>query len=152
MAVIIEDICIRKGEVCENPIYLTWKNTLGGWDYWLFQFKQLYSDNVEVTGDFERFFDDLSSQNTVTDWLKKNNVESILIGDDQLTTSEAKGLREITYSPKIYMFVEWLGSPQIPIWKTVKIEPGTFKVYQSDKNQHSAEFEIFLPRQNTLSN
>jgi len=152
MAQIIEDKCLILGEVCENPIYLTWKNTLGGWDYWLFQYKQIYSDNVSDTGDFNAYHDDLSDQNTVSDWIKKNNIESILVGDDQLRTSEAKAIREIAYSPKVYLFVGWVGSPQVPEWKTVKINPGTYQVYRSDKNMQSVEFELFLPQNYTLSN
>lgn len=152
MAVIIEDICLIKGEVCQNPIYLTWQNTLGGFDYWMFQYKQAYTDNVTSTGDFEGVYDDLSSQNTVSDWIKKNNIESILLGDDNLTTEYAKALREIYYSPKIYMFNGWVGSPQVPQWKTIKIQDGSFLIYNSGNNIQSTEFEIFLPETNTVSN
>lgn len=152
MAIIIEDICIIKAEVCKNPIYLTWKNTLGGWDSWLFQFKQAFGLTVSDTGDFERFFDDLSSQNTVSDWLKKNSIETISLGDDNLSTDEAIGLQEILESPKVYMFVELRESPAVPIFKTVKIDSASFQIYRSDLSVQVIEFTINLPKRYTLSN
>ena len=152
MAVIIDEICIRKGEVCQNPLYLTWKNTLGGWDYWLFQYRQSYGLLTTSTGDFQRYYDDISSQDTVTDWIKKNGVETILLGSDDLSLQEVRGIQDIFYSPKVYLFNGYVGSPQVPQWKTVLIEPNSIELFESSRNVHELSFEIRLPELYTLSN
>jgi hypothetical protein len=136
---------IKVDNTCyKNPYYLVWKNTLGGWDHWLFYNTQ--TENL-ITNDLGSFtneaFVDLSFSEGQTKSLGKNADNSIVLGADNLTTNQREAIKDLLISPSIYK-VETDGSKKI-----VRIKPGTFSS-EKKSERHSIEFEIYPPETYTV--
>jgi hypothetical protein len=127
----------------DNPVYLVWKNTLGGWDQWLFQKTQTNNLDTESLGSFEEPEYDLETSEGASNSLGSNAGESLILGADNLTTNQYNAIRDLLYSPMIYQ-VEKDSSK-----KKVLIMPGSFSMETKDR-LHSIEFEISLPKINTV--
>lgn len=143
--------CFRIGEACNNPIYLNWKNTLGGWDKWLFDCKQTYNLSVSTIGDFSPYFEDIESQNYTRELLKRDAVESLVLGADNLLIEDIQGLKELFYSPKVYVLKSW-DMVTAPVWTQVIPSDGSIKLYETNRTYQSLEFEIEFPAKYTLQN
>lgn len=144
-------VCYKIGTACENPIYLNWKNTLGGWDKWLFDVKQVYSLNTNYNGTFEKYVSNIETTNRIKETLKAEANEIIRLGADNLTTDNVKGLQDLFYSPRVLMLHEW-NPPLSPVWIQVIPNSGTRQLYQTGRTFQAIEFEIELPKIYTLTN
>jgi hypothetical protein len=136
---------IKVDHTCyKNPYYLVWKNTLGGWDHWLFYNTQ--TENL-ITNDLGNFtneaFASLSLSEGQTKSLGKNAANSIILGADNLTTNQRDAIKDLLVSPSIYK-VETDGSKKIVLMK-----PGTFST-EKKSDRHSIEFEIYPPETYTV--
>lgn len=143
--------CFKIGEACANPLYLNWKNTKGGWDKWLFDCKQTFNLSTTTIGDFSPYFSDIETQDLTRELLKRDAVESAILGADNLLVSEIQGLKELFYSPKVYILKEW-DMISAPVWSQVIPSDGSIKLYQTDRTYQSLEFEIEFPAKYTLQN
>lgn len=135
-----------------NPVYLAWLNTKGSWNYWLFTRKQTY--NIEIKGGetFEKYIEDLETQETAIDFYNKTASQSVVIGADNLFLNDVNGLKGLLHSVK----VQWLTNPTTwksvgCKWLTVLVKDGTWKLYETDKNKSNIELEILLPQINQQS-
>jgi hypothetical protein len=127
----------------DNPVFLRWKNTLGGWDQWLFKGTQTESLTTADTGDFITPGYDLAISEGSTKSLGKTAGERIILGAEGLTNNQKEALKDLLYSPMIY-HVQTDGSQKI-----VRVKPGTFS-FEKKNNRHSLEFEIVPPEINTV--
>lgn len=143
--------CFNIGRVCKSPFYLTWKNTLGGWDYWLFDTIQIHAIRTNRLGDFSPYQSDLSNQNYTKRLLKKDALESVLVGGDDITQQEAIGLSQLFYSPSVLYLKEW-NPPTAPVWVEVDIDDADKELYNSCKVFNEISFTVLFPNKYTLSN
>lgn len=127
----------------DNPIYLVWRNTLGGWDHWLFSKTQTKGLITEDLGTFEQPEYDLATSEGSSDSLGSTAGDSLILGADNLTTNQYDAIRELLFSPKIYQ-VETDSTK-----KKVLVKPGSF-TRETRNGFHSIEFEISLPDINTV--
>ena len=128
-----------------NPVYLVWKNTLGGWDHWLFKKTQTKNIITESTGQFTKPVYSLNTD-TVNESLGSNVYPSMVLGADGLTKNQKHAISELLYSPKVYI-VNKDGSKM-----TVIPRPGSFLLEETENKLHSIEFEIELPEIFTIKN
>jgi hypothetical protein len=126
-----------------NPIFLVWKNSLGGWDQWLFHHNQTQNKATEDLGEFVQPIYDLESAEGTFESLGKNITDSMILGASNLTKNQKDVISEILESPKVYM-VQKDKSKQV-----VNIKPGTFSFETKDR-LHTVEFEIILPQKYTM--
>lgn len=130
-----------------NPVYLKWKNLLGGWDSWLFGKNQKYSLSTETDGSFESSFTNISDITNPKITLGKRGIQTISLGAQGLTIDEVKAISKITVSNKVYIM-----NADGTVNREVTITPGTFLVYESKNYTASIEFEIEDVELNTLRN
>jgi len=124
-----------------NTFYVRWLNTLGGWDYWLFEHKIYEAFKVENGNNYESYFDTISGISDFENVTLKNVSPAVQVGSDTLTKNEAEGLKILTTSPKIYWYNE-----DISKWIGVIIEPGTFNIRSSKDNYFNVELTFVKPK------
>ena len=135
----------------EQPVFLRWLNSLGGFDSWLFSKSQQVDVDVTQGDNFHQVVNYLEEENTNVNVIKKNGNLLMTLGADNLTLQQLQGIRSILGSPKVY----WLqGQPQTNdfIRLTVLVKTGTFKLYDTEDTRHRIEFQIISPNLYLQSN
>ena len=125
---------------CET-FYVRWLNTLGGWDYWLFEHKIYEALKVENGNNYVNYFDSISDISDFENVTFKNVSPAVQVGSDTLTKNEAEGLKVLPTSPKIYWYNEELSK-----WIGVIVEPGTFNIRSTKENYFNVELTFVKPK------
>lgn len=124
-----------------NTFYVRWLNTLGGWDYWLFEHKIYEALKVENGNNYENYFDTISGISDFENVTFKNVSPAVQVGSDTLTKNEAEGLKILTTSPKVYWYNE-----EFSKWIGVIVEPGTFNIRSSKDDYFNVELTFLKPK------
>jgi hypothetical protein len=124
-----------------NTFYVRWLNTLGGWDYWLFQGKIYEALNVENGNNYINYFDEISTISDFENVTLKNVSPAIQVGSNTLTRNEAEGLKVLPTSPKVYWYNEELSK-----WIGVIVEPGTFNIRSTKEDYFNVELTFVKPK------
>lgn len=88
----------------EKPFYVKWINQQGGWDYWMFSFRQYKTRNTQNE---ETFVPTVFDQETATAFLRefyKEGIEEITVGADGLTANQYEVISKLIYSPDIQAY------------------------------------------------
>lgn len=129
-----------------NPVFLVWKNSLGGWDSWVFGRTQTIKDNVDTLGKYRQDFGDISTISNPVHEIGRISTPSMILGADNLTPDQRIGISGILKSNRIY-----LCSADLLTRQEVNINTGSFPIETIDTSDY-IEFEIILPEDNLLSN
>jgi hypothetical protein len=124
-----------------NTFYVRWLNTLGGWDYWLFEHKIYEGFKVENGNNYESYFDNISGISDFENVTFKNVSPAVQVGSNTLTRNEAEGLKILATSPKVYWYNE-----EISKWIGVIVEPGTFQLRSTNEEYFNIELTIVKPK------
>jgi len=124
-----------------NTFYVRWLNSLGGWDYWLFQFKIYETDKVESVGTYQKYFDSIASAKSFENYIGKNITPQVQVAAEFITPDEAIGLRSLKTSPS----VEWYNE-ETSSWIGVRVEPSSFLFRSDSLNYGKLELTITLPQ------
>lgn len=124
-----------------NTFYVRWINTLGGWDYWLFEHKIYEALKVDNGNNYESYFDTISGISDFENVTFKNVSPAVNVGSNTLTKNDAEGLKILTTSPKIYWYNE-----EISKWIGVIVEPGTFQIRSSKDDYFNVELTFVKPK------
>jgi len=124
-----------------NTFYVRWINTLGGWDYWLFEGKIYEGLKVENGNNYESYFDNISDTKDFENVTFKNVTPAVQVGSNTITKNEAEGLKILPTSPKIYWYNEELSK-----WIGVRVEPGTFQVRSTKEDYFNVELTFVKPK------
>jgi hypothetical protein len=124
-----------------NTFFVKWLNTLGGWDYWLFEGKIYEGFKVENGNNYESYFDNISDTKDFENVTFKNVSPAVQVGSNTLTKNEAEGLKVLPTSPKIYWYNEDLSK-----WIGVRVEPGTFQVRSTKDDYFNIELTFVKPK------
>lgn len=129
----------------ENPIYLTWLNPLGGWDYWLFGTRQQYTIQTKDLDTFQPVINYLQIANGIQESLGKEAYMKVKLGYEGLTRAKVEGIRHILTSPKVYVIN---GSPGSNNFQklVVNIDKGSYKVYDTGDGKHGLELTVIAPK------
>lgn len=134
---------------CENPVYLRWKNQLGGWCYWLFVWNQSKELDTDSGEQYRIDTSNLSSANTVIKDVQKEGREVWVLTADDLYESEIKLIRLIALSPTVERYV----NDSSPVyWEGVRVDQSSIGSYESKNKRHTITFQIILPEQFTIAN
>ena len=144
---IIERLNVMYDVACGGyrlPVYLKWRNHLGGWDYFLFQNRQEIETTAKQLADFTTEPIELSTaigreSITVSQQTTRMTMGAI-IGQKQLS-----GMKGIERSPCVMMLVD------TNKWLRVRIVPKGFKIDTRAKNI-PVEITIELPDTYSVAN
>lgn len=128
------------------PVYIAWLNTLGGWDYWLYDVTQKVTLDVNGVKTYERFVYDVSTAEGTIETISKDAIDKVIVGDT-VDVETFKSLRNVMFSPKVLLLIG-----QDPVkWITVQVEAGSLS-YETADGTADIEFAILLPKMNIQSN
>lgn len=123
-------------------IYLTWKNYLGGMDYWKFTSGKEYITDVEGTTEttnnllptwpnsYGEFADTIDKETSRT------SRDKLLIRSQNVTEDQMNGIRYIVSSPLVQIMVSKSDR------RTVKVTPGSFTWKRDEDKLYNIEMEI----------
>lgn len=139
-----ETLTLNVNTDCNNQdIYLTWKNYLGGMDYWLFTAIKDYGIDIEgvQTAEVNIFKDWPTSYNgqSMRYETKRDASETLVIRSQNLTLEEIQGLKYIKTSPMVQVVT---GTETSPIFRTILVDNQSFKVYSDQDKLYFMEFTI----------
>jgi hypothetical protein len=126
-----------------NPVCLSWLNTLGGREHWVFSYNQIHSIDTSVGATFEPYIDDLQNSRSNVFDLQRFEQPKLTLGAS-VDVEDIRGLKTILSSICVEVLTPegWIG---------VRPETGSFKIYESRGTTADIEFTIQLPYTNIQS-
>ena len=135
---------IKINQTClNNPVALSWLNTLGGREHWVFSYNQIHSIDTSIGATFEPYIDDLQNARSNVFDLERFEQPKITLGAS-VDIEDIKGLKTILSS--ICVEVETTSG-----WIGVRPETGSFKILETKGTTADIEFTIQLPYTNIQS-
>ena len=130
-------------ECLNNPVCLTWLNTLGGREHWVFSYNQTHSIETSIGATFEPYIDDLQNARSNVFDLQRFEQPKLTLGAS-VDIEDIRGLKTILSSICVEVLTPngWVG---------VRPETGSFKIYESKGTKADIEFTIQLPYTNIQS-
>lgn len=119
--------------------YIKWLNSLGGWNYWLFD----KGNDTLTTKDLGTIYNDYSDiVDTISPYVAigKTSENNISINQANITPNELLILNDLLDSPKVYLFQ---GLPND--WLEVTIKSGSFRVANSKEKMTNLSLTIEIP-------
>lgn len=139
-------------ECKQYPIYLMWKNSLGGWDYWLFDKNNETSFESSQAGSYNVYVEDIEFSNLREKITEARQFKRVTMGD-VVTKESLKGLQEIERSPQVYVLYNANKLSEYPeqAWMGVRLAPKGFK-YNANQTGVEVEVTIIYPEFYSVSN
>lgn len=121
-------------ECRKNPIYLMWKNSLGGWDFWLFDNKSENNIKVKNGATYDVYNVDIEREITRSMVLENRQMKNIVVGDI-VTKDDIIGLQGIEKSSAVYMLydVTKLATDSEIAWMMVNVNATGFKYFNDSE-------------------
>jgi len=134
----------------DNPIYLCWLNTYGGFSYWLFHTTQEIKHEVFDQKEILHAVEDWASARTQEDVFEINARDKLVLGAQNITSDQLEGIKNMLHSPRVMLLLNaaTFAEGDIPDWLTVSIQSGTFSFGSTGDSRHKVEFTIRKPRIN----
>ena len=135
---------IKINQSClQNAVALSWLNTLGGREHWVFSYNQIHSIDTSIGATFEPYIDDLQNARSNVFDLERFEQPKITLGAF-VDIEDIKGLKTILSSICVELQTAqgWIG---------VRPETGSFKILETKGTTADIEFTIQLPYTNIQS-
>lgn len=133
-------------ECKENPVFISWLNTYGGREHWLFHKVQTKGLVTQNAGSFESYISDLSNSRGQINDISKNAIPLLII-NAMVDIEDIEGIKTMLYSPCVEMLVS-----ENPIkWNTVRPQVGSFKLYDTGDLKATIQITLELPYINIQS-
>jgi hypothetical protein len=127
------------------PVFLSWMNTLGGREHWLFNKVNVKQIDTSEGGSF-KVTNQLLENSRGDVFELTNNANNVIIVNSLVDVEDIEGLKSVLYSPSVEML------SNVDTWQTdgakwlnVRVNKGSFKLYQSDQIRNIFEIQIELP-------
>ncbi len=130
-----------------NPVYFVWKNTLGGWDYWLFETNQTRTLNTESLGAFVKNYTKIGDINNPKTTRGKKAIPTVVYGAEDLDHQQKTAIEQILYSNKVYII-----NADGTVNREVEVLAGSATPDRTEGNKFAIEFEIEDVQINTIRN
>lgn len=132
-------------ECKENPVFISWVNTLGGREHWLFHKKQSKGFITQDGETYEVNQNDLENSRGQTYDFTKEGQDQMIVGT-MADIEDIEGIKTMLNSVN----VEILTNPDTwtiegPKWKNVRPVPGSFKLYDTDELRNELEITLRFP-------
>jgi len=123
----------------ENPFYVRWINQQGGYDSWMFSYRQFFSKSISNQQSFSPVVFDQSAVSGFSNVYAMQGSEQVRVGAAGLTSNEFDCISKLIYSPKI----EWWNE-KTSTWINLIVSNGN-----SERDNHNVlgelEFTFNLP-------
>jgi len=128
-------------------MYFTWKNYLGGEDYWYFSAQKTYMVDVtenktqtkNIYNEYPKSYSELAQSIDQQSVRKSKNV--IKVNSQYLTKAQVDGIAWMVSSPLVQVLTDsTVGAITVQQLRTVLIDPSTLKKYQDRDNLYSISF------------
>ncbi len=131
---------ITAADSCEYgaPKYVRWRNTRGGYNYWMFDHSQLIKKEISTEAPIKKTSDINNSFSSFGKILGAKATEKILLGAENLTRDEIKGLQTILLSPRIEIYERRINTA---VWIPAYIDKGSSEI---KTNETRFMFEVEL--------
>ena len=135
---ITKPIIIKIVRPCESDpyVYLKWTDTVGGYNYFRFGYRQGRSINVSNETVISRNIFNWATDNSIFDVVKKSGNKKLVFGANNMT--EVAAMESLETSIKVAMFT---GS----VFQTIELIPGTFDNGDTRRSSFPVKFSINLP-------
>lgn len=144
----VSDPCAQSGI---TPLYITWLNYLGGYDYWLFTAKKAYMVDVEqsktqeknIYQNWEKSFGEFAG--SIRKQTARGSRQMVSVTSQFMTKEQADALAFIISSPLVQILTTTqVGEITIPTVRTVLVDSTTFKKYEERDKKFSVRFNILM--------
>lgn len=124
-------------ECIQNAVALSWLNTLGGREHWVFGYNQTHGLETSQGATFEPYISDLENSRSNIFDIEKFAQPNITLGAT-VDIEDIEGLKTILYSVCVEMYVngKWIG---------VRPQTGSFVIRESRDTNADIELTIALP-------
>jgi hypothetical protein len=128
----------------QQPIYITWLNNLGGFEYFLFTGKNVYQKDIEASGEVKQniFPSWPKSYGETADTILKQTFtdvrDAVVIKSQHLTRNQLTALTQIKASPVVQIMVTRTDRV------TVLVDKDNFPVYDEGEDLYTFQFRIRL--------
>jgi hypothetical protein len=136
----------------ESPVFLKWRNSKGGWDYWLFGKYQEYSRETSRDGIIFSESDDIEIATRRSKATQMQSKKTFSVGAI-VDRVDFEGIQKITSSPCIQMLFDrskFISEPQ-RAWIDVLLVPRSLK-WASVSPKVEVELVFELPNDYTIQN
>ena len=86
-----------------NPFYVRWINQQGGYDYWMFEYKQTKKETAKLTT-YSKFIENQETATETKVSIYCDSTNQIICGSSGLNENEFSCLKKIKFSPKIEFY------------------------------------------------
>lgn len=121
MAAVSETITFELRTPCDNPVYIRWKILQGGWNYYLFDLRQLKNFNVDSVDLFQENFKFLDDIRKVLSFYRKKSRDVWTLLAENITTADIELVQGLSDSPEVELYLGQLGSPASHTFETVLV-------------------------------
>jgi hypothetical protein len=137
-----ENKMVRVKTPCgKNEVMLVWRNSLGGWDYYLFNNRHTEELTIDNGTVFEPWAETISGIEAQPKTLTKSAYETMQLAAGTLDQNDMDGLKGLLKSVAVYII-----ETSTPYNLTrVNIEPGTWVVSDTKSPLSEIEFTIRKP-------
>jgi hypothetical protein len=133
----------------QNPVFITWLNTLGGWENWLFDTTYIESVTTSRSKNFEGYITDLENAEGKTSDVQMKAVPSLKVFG-LIPNEDINGLKTVLYSLSCKMLLNPLTWQTDGLkWRTVRPQPGSFHILDARETETLVEIVFDLPYINT---
>jgi hypothetical protein len=140
---------IKEEDTCGT--YLKWRNSFGGWNYWLFP-KGMRNRNVKDIGELENDFNNIEDTIAPTVQIGRMSNDSINLTTDILNEYDMVLISDMIESPKLYMFTgSQYSQNTYNDWLEVSLKTTDFRTENAKTDFNRFNFVIELPMRNTVT-
>lgn len=122
-----------------SPFYMRWINRQGGWDYWMFSFRQTVNRSIDNQLFFNPTIFDQEAANGSTKITNLDAQEKITVGASGLSEIEYECVSKLIYSPLKQWYSETLNK-----WIEIQLDEGETEKDTRVKSQQ-IELTFLLP-------
>ena len=131
---------IDSPDMPDNPFYIRWVNQQGGWDYWMFGYRQFASRSVSNQITFNPY---VQNQELVKGFEKVVGMEAgekIKAGSSSISENDYECVSRLIYSPYIEWFNEASG-----LWQSITLDGDGKNENDTNATSKDIEFTFNLP-------
>ena len=123
----------------DQPFYLTWLNTLGGWDYYMFGVNQI--DTIDASNDttYQPYEFDLSDAERKVFDLQNERSQVFTLGSEAISKADLTAMKDLFSSPAVFK-LEQDGTAT-----RLRVAKGSFQMFQTRDGFNRIEFDVFMP-------
>lgn len=135
------DHCIPR-----NAFYVTWTNSKGGQDFWMFGIRQVVGRSVEDLQTYIPNYSDIETAEATVKQISKESTPYMICTADQLSKDEVSALMGLKESP----LVKYLKDKDNNIWEEVIPADGEYE-YDNFSEGYSIQIKFDLQPRFTLT-